>query len=182
MAILSDSEAIDPALMEQALKALPALRRWLVRSAPVRYRHREHGHRGHRYGNFRWLPVSHTRVLGHLYQHGPMTMGQLADGLGISYSTATECVAGLEAQGNVIRDRSEIDRRQVMVSLTPEAETIASLVYSQRKTVVEEVLRQLSRSQARGFVEGLLLLAKAVESQAPTQEVELPADEEKARG
>jgi DNA-binding MarR family transcriptional regulator len=107
--------------------------------------------------------VSHIRVLVHLHQQGPMPMGELARGLGIACSTATECVAGLEARGRVVRERSSSDRRLVMVSLTPEAEAIAAQVLSQRQTIVEDVLRQLSPSKVRAFVQGMELLAAGAE-------------------
>lgn len=93
-----------------------------------------------------------------------MTMGELAHGLGISCSTATECVTSLEARGRALRQRSATDRRQVVVSLTPEAEVVASQVLSQRKVVVEGMLQQLSPRERRAFVKGLSLLAAGAES------------------
>jgi hypothetical protein len=51
-----------------------------------------------------------------------------------------------------------------MVSLTPEAEVMASQVLSQRKVVVEGMLRQLSPSERRAFVKGAVLLANGAES------------------
>lgn len=139
---------------EHVLGALPALRRWLVRSVPPR--NQPQGHTP--------APLSHIRVLIHLFQRGPMTMGELAHGLGISCSTATECVTSLEARGRVLRQRSATDRRQVVVRLTPEAEVAASQVLSQRKVVVEGMLQQLSSSERRAFVKGLSLLANGAES------------------
>ena len=150
----SEAEAAKGDQMEQALQALPVVRRWLLRSMPVR----QSGQGSEP------VPFSHIRALIHLYQKGPMCMGDLARGLGIAYSTATECMAGLEARGRVTRDRSTVDHRQVVVRLTPEAEAVASQVHHQRRVVVERALRRLSPSEGRAFVKGISLLAAEAES------------------
>ena len=103
-------------------------------------------------------------MLIHLHQRGPMKIGDLARSLGIACSTATEAVASLEAQGRVVKHRSEVDRRLVTVSLTPEAEAVASQVVSQRRAVVENVLRQLSPADREAFIGGLTLLARDAEA------------------
>ena len=154
MATLSETEKVADPPVDQVLEVLPALRRWLVRSGPPR---------GNRVGRPS-SPLSHVRALIHLYQRGPMSMGELARGLGISCSTATECVAGLEARGRVVKDRPESDRRQVVVSLTPEAKATAAQVVSQRKVVIERVLQQLSPREAKAFVKGLDYLAAEVDA------------------
>jgi DNA-binding MarR family transcriptional regulator len=152
--LVSEPEEAIQRQRDQVLSAFPVLRRWLLRSSPAQRSP----------SGSSPLPVSHIRVLVHLYQQGPMPMGELARGLGIACSTATECVAGLEARGRVVRARSSSDRRQVMVSMTPEAEAIASRVLSQRQAVVEGVLRQLSPRQVKAFVQGMELLATGAET------------------
>ncbi|MSP78092.1 MAG: MarR family transcriptional regulator [Dehalococcoidia bacterium] len=138
----------------QVLEALPVLRRWLIRSGPPK------GSRPAGGG----LSLSQVRVLVHIFHSGAQTMSELAYGLGISCSTATESVSALESRGRVVRNRSTSDRRQVVVSLTPEAEAIAAEVYSHRKEVVERTIRQLSVQERKAFVKGLSLLAENAES------------------
>ncbi len=154
MAIVSETERLSQQQMDQVLASLPALSRWLQRSRPGG---------GRQEGP---PPLSHVRMLILLHQRGPSTIGELARGLGIACSTATEGVAALEVSGRVAKRRSQRDRRQVVVSLTPEAEAIATRVLSQRRVVLEDVLRRLSRSDRDAFVRGLLLLAQAAESWA----------------
>ena len=164
----SEAEAALDDQMEQALQAVPAIRRWLLRSMPKRQAQEGRDP----------VPLSHIRVLIHLYQHGPLCMGDLARGLGIAYSTATECVAGLETHGRVIRDRSATDRRQVVVRLTPEAEEVAFQVHAQRRLILERVLRRLSPTEGRAFVKGLAHLALEAEAwmdQVPAPEGPVPA-------
>lgn len=153
MQVASETETLSRQQMDQVLEVLPTLRRWLLRSVP----------KAPRQEGIVPLPLSHVRVLIHLYQRGPLTMGQLAHGLGISCSAATECVAALEGRGRILKHRPQADRRQVVVSLTPEAEAAASRVLSYRKVVVGDVLRHLSPMEAEAFVKGLLLLALKAE-------------------
>ena len=139
--------------LDRVLESLPALRRWLLRSAP----RQEHPERPP-------LPLSEVRTVIHLHQVGSQTVGELARGLGISYSTATECVADLERRGRVVKMRSEIDRRQVMVTLTPEAEATATRILSERAGVVSAVLEEMTPSEQRAFIKGIDLLARAAEA------------------
>ncbi len=150
--IVSESKISNSTELEEALIALPILRRWLLRSFPNRNQ-----------GGGKTAPLSHLRVIIHLHQHGPMMMTELARGLGISCSTATECVSELEARGRVLKARSQTDRRGVVVSLTPDAEAVASKAFSYRKEVLVSVLDQLSASERRAFVKGLSVLAKSAE-------------------
>ncbi len=154
MRVVSETERISQQQTSLVLEALPVLRRWLRTSAPRTERPKER----------QPLPLSHVRALIHLYQNGPLTVGGLARGLGISNSTATECVAGLEAQGRVVKERSTSDRRCVVVRVTPEAAVATARVLSQRSAVVERALQQLSSKESRAFVRGLALLSREAES------------------
>ncbi len=73
-------------------------------------------------------------------------------------------MADLERRGRVVKMRSEIDRRQVMVTLTPEAQAAASRIVSERAGVVSAVLDEMSSSERRAFVKGIDLLARAAEA------------------
>ena len=149
--IVSESKISNSADMEEALIALPILRRWLLRSYPVRNK-----------GEGK-ASVGQLRVIIHLHQHGPMMMTELARGLGISCSTATECVSELEARGSVLKTRSVSDRRGVVVSLMPDTEAMASKAFSYRRGVLVSVLDQMSAGERKAFVKGLTLLARSAE-------------------
>jgi DNA-binding MarR family transcriptional regulator len=152
----SEDEGLFRAQMDRVLEALPALRRWLLRSNP----------RGELVGAGRGsgLPLSEVRTVIHLHQTGPQSVGELARGLGISYSTATECIADLERRGRVVKTRSETDRRQVLVRLTPEAEATASRIISERAGIVAGVLRQMNPVERQAFIEGVMLLSREAEA------------------
>lgn len=138
---------------EQVQESLPVLRRWLVRSGPVTRGILGDG-----------LSLSHLRVLVHLFYAGPQTMSELAYGLGISCSTVTECVSVLESKARVTRTRSTSDRRRVMVSLTAQAEAVASQVFTHRREVIDHALNQLTSQERKAFVKGLTILAESAES------------------
>ncbi len=141
--------------LTQVMEVLPFIRRWLDSSAP----------QPSQMGAGAAQPsLSQVRIMVHLYQHGPQTMSQLAAALGISNSTATEGVTGLAQIGRVVRARSDTDRRQVVVRLTPEAEAIASDVQSRRRLILERVLSGLSASESRAFIKGVRLLAEEAQS------------------
>lgn len=56
-----------------------------------------------------------------LFEQGPCTMGELAEKIGISKQQMTRLIASLEEKKLVARKLSDTDKRQVVVSLTPEA-------------------------------------------------------------
>lgn len=139
--------------LDQALEALPSLARWLRRSAPVRPQ-----------DDNKRPTLAQVRVLIHLFQNGHQSMGQLARGLGISCSAATESVAALEATGRVTRTRSSTDRRRVEVTLSHEAQAVAARIISERRVVLERVLDGLTDREGRAFVKGLVFLGKNAET------------------
>ncbi|MSQ11576.1 MAG: MarR family transcriptional regulator [Dehalococcoidia bacterium] len=110
------------------------------------------------------MTLSQVRMLLYLFQNGPLTMGELAHGLGVSCSAVTECVDSLEERRAAIRHRSETDRRLVLVSMTPEVEAVAVQVLGQWKAVLHHALVQLSPEEGQAFVKGARLLAQAAES------------------
>ena len=88
----------------------------------------------------------------------PVTIGILAERLGIRHNTAVELINRLIANGLVERRQNPADRREVLVDLTNRAEKVlAKLSVAHRNEVVKLVplLRKLlapfeSRRQARG--------------------------------
>lgn len=53
-----------------------------------------------------------------------VTIGELAERLQIRHHSTVELANRLEAQGFVVREQAEEDRRQVMLALTPSADAI----------------------------------------------------------
>lgn len=80
-------------------------------------------------------------ILVDLLAHGStMTQRELQEASCITSASLSEVIAKLEAEGLVTRERSETDRRQLTVTLTPEGEARA-----------REVLRTRAEFEQRAF-------------------------------
>jgi DNA-binding MarR family transcriptional regulator len=92
----------------------------------------------------RSAPSTHAiRAAIHVYQHGERTIGELAEGLGISYGWASRVVSELEATGMVERRVDPVDRRVVHVSLTSDAAEMVERTYRWRGEAVDQALAGL---------------------------------------
>lgn len=108
-------------------------------------------------------------LLRHLRNRGPMSIGELADLLGISPSSATIACKRLEKAGLLTRQRQSDDERVVQVELTPQGveqvdtwrlryrETLAGLLTpldpeerTQLQELLERVLGNVSTAATSG--------------------------------
>ena len=99
------------------------------------------------------------RAAIHVYQHGQRTIGELADGLGISYGWASRVVSELEASRLVRRSTDPADRRLVHVTLTPEAMAMVEGAYRWRGDAVAralETLDEAGRLAVRTFLRSVI--------------------------
>ncbi len=64
------------------------------------------------------VSMIHVQVLAHLDRTGPISMGGLADHLGVSLPNASGIVSRMEERGVVEREHDDGDRRRVIVRLT----------------------------------------------------------------
>ena len=98
-----------------------------------------------------------VRAAIHVYQHGERTVGELAEGLGISMGWASRVVSELEASGLVARMSDPHDRRVVRVSLTPQAIEVVHRAYRWRADAIDRALAPLDdagRVAVRTFLRG----------------------------
>jgi DNA-binding MarR family transcriptional regulator len=89
-----------------------------------------------------------------LLRRGPMPVGRLGDGLGVTRQAARKVVAGLEARGLAAIGRDDRDARQLNVALTTDGEAYAHAVAA--------VVDQLNRALARRVSADQLAAADAV--------------------
>jgi len=133
-------------MVAEVLKLLPGLSKVLSQSMPEDAR---------REG----VSVAQVRVLVHLNEYGPQTMGTLAEGLRITTPSATGLINPLVEMGYVVRERSERDRRVVTVDLSPHARVLAESILAQQRRDVEEALGGMDPEAQTNFLEGLTRLA-----------------------
>ena len=104
-------------------------------------------------------------LLRHLRRQGPMSIGELAEVLSISPSSATIACKRLEKAGLLTRERQSDDERVVQVALTPEGhEQVLSWRQRYRDTMSHLLapLDQDEREQLRRLIEEMLAAADAV--------------------
>lgn len=107
------------------------------------------------------VSLAQVKALIHLALYGPQTMGELAQGLGITTASATSLMNPLVEAGYVLRARDSTDRRVVRVALSPQAEKLAQEILAERRRQVEEALQGLDDDACRTFLLALGRLAKA---------------------
>jgi DNA-binding MarR family transcriptional regulator len=70
---------------------------------------------------------------------GPMTTGTLAERLGIRHHSAVGLIDRLEAKALVRRRSGAIDRRQVLITLTPQAEALLEKLSTAHRDELERL-------------------------------------------
>jgi DNA-binding MarR family transcriptional regulator len=81
-----------------------------------------------------------TRALDILERDGPMTAGELATASRLTSGAVTALVDRLEAAGLVRRTRDTVDRRRVMIEITPRVAEVMAPVFG---PVAEEGYRHI---------------------------------------
>jgi DNA-binding MarR family transcriptional regulator len=92
-------------------------------------------------------------LLGHLCNHGPAGMSQIADLMGHSTPAATGMVQRLEKLGHVRRTHGTKDRRQVMVVPTPKATRLVEGIRQEMIGNLEKVMGMLSPGEQRAWLD-----------------------------
>jgi DNA-binding MarR family transcriptional regulator len=75
------------------------------------------------------LNPTDLRCMGRLYMAGRSTAGELAQACGLSRGAMTVALDRLERAGYVRRLRDEVDRRRVMVDVTPRARELTEAIW-----------------------------------------------------
>lgn len=103
-------------------------------------------------------------MMAFLYRSEGLTIGSIAQKLGVEGPAVTGIVTRLEQSGLVERVHTREDRRIVTVSLTPEGQDI---IRSLEPVVAEFNERLLSKDQRQALLEQLYHLIAAVSTVAP---------------
>ncbi|MFA5264121.1 MAG: MarR family transcriptional regulator [Opitutaceae bacterium] len=85
------------------------------------------------------------RVLFVLWEEGPLPIYELAKRVSLGKSTLTSTLDRLEAKGQVLRIRSQEDRRKIVIQLTPENAAM--------RTLYEDVSREMTKLFYRGIAD-----------------------------
>ena len=107
------------------------------------------------------VTVAQHRVLVLLAARGDLTIGDLADGLGVNSSNATRYCDRLQRLGLVHRARSVEDGRMVQVGLTQEGQALVTAVTERRRQEIDRVLERMTGPDAIRVVAALRAFNRA---------------------
>jgi DNA-binding MarR family transcriptional regulator len=107
------------------------------------------------------LTYSQMQALRYLSTHRRVTVGDLAEGLNISYPSATNMVHRLEKKALIRRVANPRDRRQVGLALTDAGREMIQRVDQERRQRFASVLAQMEPSERGAFIEGLSAFIRA---------------------
>jgi DNA-binding MarR family transcriptional regulator len=79
-----------------------------------------------------------------IYDYGPLTIASISKEVHLSPSTLVGIIDRLESKALVARTRSQQDRRQVLISITPEGEDFVQKAPSPLQETLAEALNQLN--------------------------------------
>ena len=116
------------------------------------------------------ITAAQLHALRHIAQHGPCTIGALAEGLCVSQPAATMLVHRMTKRGLVERRPGRRDRRQAEISLTRSALDALTRMESERAVRLGRILELLEPHERKQFVESLerfIAAALKLESSLP---------------
>lgn len=107
------------------------------------------------------VTLAQYRVLVLLDGRGPLTMGALAQSLGVTPSTVTRVCSVLVEKKLISRETSLANRRLVRASLTGGGRNLVARVMEDRRVLIESALAQMTPNARRRFAAGLRAFAVA---------------------
>lgn len=107
--------------------------------------------------------VSYAQVqaLRYVWRHENVLMGDLAQGLSITYPSATNMVKRLEKRGLVSRRLNPADRREVEVVLTEKGRTLVEDMERERCARLAATLEAMSPEDREALMRGLRAFLQA---------------------
>lgn len=109
------------------------------------------------------------RALAILDESGAMNQAQLARELDIRPQSLSELLGKLESDGMIVRQQSESDKRQTIVTLTEQGRTRIAEFHEKRRQEAEDFLADLSEEEKD---ELYVLLKKLIDSHRETKATE----------
>lgn len=103
-------------------------------------------------------------VLGILHDHGQMSPSELGERLIVTRATVTGVVDSLERRGFVHRSPNPVDRRGLLVEITPEGLAVVSELRTLVHRSEKAWLSALTDDELRGYIELLHRIQDSLES------------------
>ena len=101
------------------------------------------------------------RVLMLVATRGGLNLGALAQAMGVHPSNASRACDRLVDAGLLARSESTLDRRNLMLELTPDGQALIDEVIDHRRNAIATILEGLPESRRRTLANAMLLFAEA---------------------
>jgi DNA-binding MarR family transcriptional regulator len=121
-------------------------------------------HQGDRTPCGKPVSVAEAHALLELSRHGPLAQRDLAAWLRLEKSTVSRLVAQLEQRGWLARERSEADKRVLLLSLTPDGRRIAGELAQARRARFERLLAAIPEERREAVTGALSTLVEAIDA------------------
>lgn len=112
------------------------------------------------------LSLPQFRSLVVLGERGPLSTTELADAVGVHQSTATRGTDRLARLGLVTRVRDHVDRRRVVITVTPRGARMVAEVMARRRAAVQQVVQRMDVVDVAAFVDALRAFSTAAAGDA----------------
>ena len=110
--------------------------------------------------DFARLTTPHLSAAAQLFLHGPLTVGELAEQLAVTYATASLVATDLERAGAIERERDPADGRRVVLRLHP---TIGAKAMNHRIEPMRRTLQRLDAAERKTFVKAMSIFIEELE-------------------
>jgi DNA-binding MarR family transcriptional regulator len=107
------------------------------------------------------LSLAHLNVVTLLEMHGPMSMGRIAELMGVSLASATGIVSRMEERDLVVRRGSPTDRRVVEVHIGEGGRELLGSIRDRRQEHLRDVFRRMDETQLASLHQGLRAMRAA---------------------
>ncbi len=112
------------------------------------------------------ISIAHLEILWLLEDRDAMSMGRVADMLGVALANATGLIDRMEQRGLVIRDRDDDDRRIVLVRATAAGKATLAEVDGWRSGMTASLLGRLDTDQIARILTGVREMRDALAASA----------------
>jgi|GEM_PF-5780284 DNA-binding MarR family transcriptional regulator len=113
------------------------------------------------YGGMR-ITGQQGMFIGMISRHGPQSIGELSERMGIAPSTVSEIVSRMEKAGILVRSKHPSDGRIVLVDLSPEHRKKAKQVIKNSHELWAESIGSATPEEMKDILKGLETLEKVI--------------------
>jgi DNA-binding MarR family transcriptional regulator len=114
------------------------------------------------------LSVPEFRAMIFLSRQPLASLTEVADHLGVTTPTVCALIDALVARNLVCREDSSVDRRKIVLTLTPEGQSILSSAHQGTLDQIEEWIEALSPAERAAILQSMQILSQVFSSVEPS--------------